>query len=128
MHEYCTSFGLSCFTVRSAPSSFCANFAMRQPATAQGPASPCTAAAASSSSSGDAASASSKMTCMAREVDTRAPAREATRVTFQARVLKATAVGALFGLALFALEGAAVRSGSAGLTVDIEGPFAALMK
>lgn len=41
---------------------------------------------------------------------------------------KGLLVGALFGLALFSLEGALVGSGSAGLAMDTEGPFAALMK
>lgn len=43
-------------------------------------------------------------------------------------LVKGLVLGALVGLALFALEGAAIRSGSAGLAMDTEGPFAALMK
>ena len=43
-------------------------------------------------------------------------------------LVKGLLLGALVGLALFALEGAAIRSGSAGLAMDTEGPFAALMR
>src|SRR5258705_2931804 len=43
-------------------------------------------------------------------------------------VAKGLLVGTLFGLVLFALEGAFIGSGSAGLAFDTEGPFTALMK
>ncbi len=43
------------------------------------------------------------------------------------KLLQCTALGAAVGLALFAGEGLAIRSGAAGLNFDTEGPFAALM-
>lgn len=43
------------------------------------------------------------------------------------KLLQCTALGAAVGLALFAIEGLAIRSGAAGLNFDTEGPFAALM-
>lgn len=61
---------------------------------------------------------------------TEAPPREKRHARMKpgTSVVKGLVLGALVGLALFALEGAAVRSGSAGLTIDTEGPFAALMR
>src|SRR5262245_1843722 len=43
-------------------------------------------------------------------------------------VAKGLLLGALVGLALFSLGGVLVRSTSAGLVIETEGPFAALMK
>lgn len=43
------------------------------------------------------------------------------------KLLQCTALGAAVGLALFAVEGLAIRSAAAGLNFDTEGPFAALM-
>jgi hypothetical protein len=49
------------------------------------------------------------------------------RAGLTACLLKGVALGAAVGLALFVLEGLAIRSGAAGLNIDTEGPFAALV-
>lgn len=46
---------------------------------------------------------------------------------FVPSLAKGLALGAASGLLLFAVEGAAVRSGAAGLNLDVEGPFAAVI-